>query len=200
MPADRAKLEQVAADLYGDHVNIEHLGSGGFASTFRVGSGSDAFAVKVLDPTVADFSRFDKELAALQRIDSPHVVKFRAHGRNWFDGEEYGYIEMALAAGHSLAAAVDGGQVFTVLEAAQITRRILEGASAIWQAGTAHRDLSPKNVLLGPDHEVVIIDLGLAKHIDDESQTTLPTPGTPGWMSPEQVNMTSSLTFSALTS
>lgn len=190
MPADTAKLERVARDLYGPDAQVEHLGTGGFASTFRIELNGETFAAKMLDPEIADFSRFDKELAALQRVDSPNVVQFRGHGRHVFDSVEYGYIEMELAAGYSLAHVVDGGQVFSVAEAANILREIVSGAVAIWEAGTAHRDLSPKNVLLDGEH-AVIVDLGLANHVDDATQTTLPTPGTPGWMSPEQVDMSS---------
>ncbi len=40
---------------------------------------------------------------------------------------------------------------------------------------------------LSEERRPVIVDLGLARHVDDESYTALPTPGTPGWMSPEQV-------------
>lgn len=190
MPADKTKLERVARDLYGADAEVDHLGTGGFASTFKIQLNGETFAAKMLDPEIADLSRFDKELAALQRIDSPNVVQFRGHGRHVFDGVEYGYIEMELAAGYSLAQLVDGGQVFSMAEAANVLREIVNGAVAIWEAGTAHRDLSPKNILLHGEH-AVIVDLGLANHVDDATQTTLPTPGTPGWMSPEQVDMSS---------
>ena len=41
--------------------------------------------------------------------------------------------------------------------------------------------------MITPTGSLVIVDLGLARALEDETITTLPTPGTPGWMSPEQV-------------
>ncbi|WP_447590581.1 serine/threonine protein kinase [Microbacterium lacticum] len=67
------------------------------------------------------------------------------------------------------------------------TSQLTDAAASIWAQGTAHRDLSPNNIILDADGRPVIVDLGLARHVDDESYTALPTPGMPGWMSPEQV-------------
>lgn len=95
---------------------------------------------------------------------------------------------MQFIEGRSLNAELAAGVVFTPLEAMRLVNQLVDAAAAIWAEGTAHRDLSPNNVIIRENGRPVIVDLGLARHVDDESYTALPTPGTPGWMSPEQVS------------
>ncbi|WP_334684659.1 serine/threonine protein kinase [Mycetocola sp. CAN_C7] len=187
MPADRNTLETVAQDIIPAGASIAHLGTGGFACTFKVTDDGDPYALKVIDPSLSEAARVERELAALQRVSHPGVVPFIAHGDHEHDGVTYKWIKMAFIEGHSLRQAIAGGQVFPVVEALQLVRQITDAASAIWAERTAHRDLSPGNILLRSDGSPVIVDLGLARHMDDETLTELPTPGTPGWMSPEQV-------------
>lgn len=187
MPADRNTLETVAREIIPAGATLEHLGTGGFACTFKVTGDGSPYALKVIDPGLSEAARVERELAALQRVSHPGVVPFIAHGDHEHAGSTYKWIRMAFVDGVSLRQAIGGGQVFSVVEALQLVRQISDGASAIWAERTAHRDLSPGNILLCPDGSAVIVDLGLARHVDDETLTELPTPGTPGWMSPEQV-------------
>ncbi|MGN6762443.1 MAG: serine/threonine-protein kinase [Leifsonia sp.] len=189
MPADRQKLDNVVHELYSDAVDIQHLGTGGFASTFKVTQAAGVFAVKIVDPEVGDVDRFDRELNALKRVENPHVVRFLNFGRVMRDGVAYGYIEMEFVDGYSLADLITAGQSFSLLEAARLINSVLDGAATIWEAGVAHRDLSPRNIMVRQDGSAVIVDLGMARHVDDETLTALPMPGTPGWMSPEQVDL-----------
>lgn len=189
MPADRALLQQVAQAIYPNATEVAHLGSGGFASTFRIGNEGDVFALKILDPSVTGEDRLDFELAALQRVSDSGVVQFLADGSQAYGGVIYRWIQMEFIDGRTLAELFDAGEVLTHLESIRLVRDMVSAASAIWAERTAHRDLSPRNIMLRPDGKPVIVDLGLARHVEDET-TILPTPGTPGWMSPEQVGGT----------
>ncbi len=187
VPANRAVLEEVARSLHPDADEISHIGTGGFASTFRVRRAADLSALKIIDPSIAAVDRVDRELAALQRVNHPNVVQYRDVGSHDFDGLTYRWIEMAYVEADSLASQLRGGRAFTLGQAVELLRSAVAGAAAIWEAGTAHRDLSPNNLLITAVGQAVIVDLGLARHVDDVTITVLPTPGTPGWMSPEQV-------------
>ncbi|WP_314651225.1 serine/threonine-protein kinase [uncultured Microbacterium sp.] len=187
MPADKDTLETIARRIVPDAAVVNHLGTGGFACTFKVTGDGDPYALKLIDPGLSEAARVERELSALRRVQHPGVVRFIDHGDFEHEGIVYKWIKMSFVEGHSLRQAIGGGQVFDAIDALQLVRALVDAASAIWEQRTAHRDLSPGNILLKPDNTPVIVDLGLARHVDDETLTELPTPGTPGWMSPEQV-------------
>ncbi len=58
------------------------------------------------------------------------------------------------------------------------------------EAGVVHRDIKPANVMVTPDGEPVILDFGLARQDDPDSQALSLSgehSGTPTYMSPEQI-------------
>lgn len=188
MSADPSKLTPVAEALF-PSATITLLGCGGFACTFRVQGGDFDLALKVIDPEQSSEPiREEREVKALESVDHPNVVRYRDTGTYDLDGQEVRYLTMEYVDGKSLADVFDGGAVFTTEEIATLIEGIAEGANAIWEAGLAHRDLSPGNVMALDDGTPVIVDLGIARHLKLPTITVkLPTPGTPGWMSPEQV-------------
>jgi serine/threonine protein kinase len=186
MPANRTVLEQVARQHVGT-AEVEHLGTGGFASTFKVTDDTGSYALKVVDANLSEDARVQRELSALQRVTHPNVVSYRDTGTINFHDTDYRWLAMDFVEGEPLRARLAAGAAFSPLQAVDIILHAARGAAALWEADTAHRDLSPNNLLITADDAIVIVDLGLARHLDDETITALPTPGTPGWMSPEQV-------------
>jgi serine/threonine protein kinase len=188
MPANRQVLERVAAQVVPEGASVEHLGTGGFASTFKVEPvDDDRYALKIVDAAQSGAERTDRELAALQRVSHPNVVGYRGTGIVPFEGIDYRWLKMDFIEGETLARALRRGRSFNLVSAVDIVRQAVAGAAALWAEQTAHRDLSPSNLLITDAGKLVIVDLGMARALDDETITTLPTPGTPGWMSPEQV-------------
>ena len=187
MSADRTMLEKVVRALHAEADDVRHLGTGGFAITFCVQRGGETVAVKIVDPAVAPVERVERELSALRRVEHAHVVRYRGFGEVIHEGTTFRWIEMDYVAGRPLRTLLQDGYQPEPAEALRLLQDIVSGAAAIWAAGTAHRDLSPNNLLVTEQGRAVIVDLGMARHVDDETITMLPTPGTPGWMSPEQV-------------
>ena len=187
MPADKNTLQRVAMKIVSEGSTITHLGTGGFGSTFKVTGSHEPYALKIIDPGVSDPARVNRELSALQRVKHPGVVPFLDHGDTEWEQRTFTWLSMGFIEGESLAQKLSSNKQYTVSESLRILRDIVSAAAAIWKQDTAHRDLSPANILLRADNSPVIVDLGLARHVDDETLTQLPTPGTPGWMSPEQV-------------
>ncbi|SPO01933.1 uncharacterized protein DNG_04606 [Cephalotrichum gorgonifer] len=78
-------------------------------------------------------------------------------------------------------------RTFPESEAFAITRQLLEGLSFMHEAGFAHSDLKPKNILVqtpGPHWWIKIGDFGISKRIRDSSglKTAI---GTEDYMAPE---------------
>lgn len=60
----------------------------------------------------------------------------------------------------------------------------------IWERNIVHRDIKPANILITPENEPRVIDLGIARFLDDKSLTATMArrgPGTPIYASPEQL-------------
>src|SRR5688572_5617654 len=93
MPADRNTLEVVAREIIPNGASLSHLGTGGFACTFKVTGDGDPYALKVIDPSLSEAARVERELAALQRVSHPGVVPFIAHGDFEHDGVAYKWIK-----------------------------------------------------------------------------------------------------------
>lgn len=190
MSADQQLLEQVAHQVVPAAVTIEHLGTGGFASTFKVTLADGGhYALKVVDAAQSGAERSDRELAALQRVDHPNVVGYRDTGTVEHAGVDYRWLAMDFVEGSTLKAALQPGIRWGLPQAVGFLQQLVAGANALWRERTAHRDLTPNNVMITPTGAPVIVDLGLARHLEDTTITNLPTPGTPGWMSPEQVGV-----------
>ena len=70
-----------------------------------------------------------------------------------------------------------------------IGREVTSGLAAIHEAGVLHRDLKPENVLVTPDHEVKVMDLGIALPLDDlmRLSRTGQFVGTVRYSAPEQL-------------
>ena len=68
---------------------------------------------------------------------------------------------------------------------------IIEGLELLWTNNIVHRDLKPDNILINDGGMPIIIDLGIARVLDDKSLTMTMSPHgpcTPIYASPEQLN------------
>ena len=94
--------------------------------------------------------------------------------------------------GDSLYNLVRGEKVgpFRVPDAARIFIKVADGLSAAHEAGLIHRDVKPSNIMITPDGDVKLLDLGLARALGDESPLTRPNVviGTLDYASPEQLS------------
>lgn len=77
-------------------------------------------------------------------------------------------------------------QPFTVAETLETVGAIAEGLAVVHRAGIAHRDIKPGNIMLTPDHRIVLMDFGLVlPELEMGSQSTVA--GSPPYMAPESL-------------
>jgi serine/threonine protein kinase len=77
-----------------------------------------------------------------------------------------------------------------IAEAAAIVEKVARALHAAHEAGVIHRDIKPANVMITPDGDPVLLDLGLARDESADQETLTRTGdvfGTPAYMSPEQL-------------
>jgi tetratricopeptide (TPR) repeat protein len=132
-------------------------------------------------------ARFEREARLLAGIDSPHVVRHVAHGR---DSEGRPFLALEWLDGRDLATYRKSERP-TLRQIVEIGRQAALGLAALHDAGIVHRDVKPANFFLvdGPSPRVVLIDLGVARVAGESTLTeTGFTLGTPAYMSPEQAS------------
>jgi serine/threonine protein kinase len=170
----------------------ELLGAGGMGTVYRARSVADGqrLAVKFLSPTLAAEpelrARFSREVALLEKLDHPGIVKVRAHG----EMQGVPWFAMDLVEGPTLAARLEKGTLAPA-EAQAIFGGLLDALAHAHARGVVHRDLKPANVLLASDG-ARLADFGIA-HLDLQTGTgktqltrTAAILGTFPYMSPEQ--------------
>jgi serine/threonine protein kinase len=156
-------------------------------------------AIKVLPEAFAHdqlrIDRFRREAQLLAAMNHPNIATI--HGLE----DEGGvlYLVMELVPGQTLAERLHSGRL-PLDETLRVCGQIAEALGAAHQRGIAHRDIKPSNIKLTPDGRIKILDFGLAKPADDTRTVLSPddaptmavtspgmVPGTPAYMSPEQV-------------
>jgi tetratricopeptide (TPR) repeat protein len=168
-------------------------GRGGMATVYRAvdlqdGSSVALKQVQVREPR--DAERFMREAQLLQKLAHPGLVGYRAHGMaqdgSWF-------LAMDWVEGKNLADHLQQTPL-TLAESLALGIRVADVLVAVHAAGVVHRDIKPSNILV-PGADVAqarVVDFGVA-HL---SRTLFGTSGltgtgavigTPGYLSPEQV-------------
>jgi serine/threonine-protein kinase len=169
------------------------IGAGGMGTVYRARSsqvGEGPLAVKFLSPGLAGepelVARFWREVALLEQLDHPAIVKVKSHGER--DGLPW--FAMELVEGPTLAVRLAKGPL-AIDEARDIFARLLGALEHAHAHGVVHRDLKPANVLLAADG-ARLADFGIARL--DLAAATRKTQltrtdaiiGTFPYMSPEQ--------------
>src|SRR5581483_10024508 len=109
--------------------------------------------------------------------------------------EDIYFMVMEYIPGASLYEAVKGqrGGPLRVPDAARFFLQVLDGLGAAHAAGLIHRDIKPSNIMITPQGEAKILDLGLARALGaEEGSGEQPAAahvvvGTLDYASPEQI-------------
>lgn len=172
--------------------DVERLiGSGGMGVVFKAYDTelNRPVAVKLLAPYLAGSgaarNRFAREARAAAAVVDDHVVPIH----NVETDDEHPFLVMKYIAGGSLQQRLDREGSLEVCEVLRIGTQVAKGLAAAHSQGLIHRDVKPSNVLLDEGVErALLTDFGLARATDDASLTRSGFhPGTPHYMSPEQV-------------
>ncbi len=167
-----------------------HIARGGMADVYL---GTDTrlertVALKIMRAELAtdeDFvRRFIGEARSVARLSHPNVVAVYDQGA---DGRTL-YLAMEYVRGQSLRALLSQRGRLSPREALDVRDGVLSALAAAHEAGLAHRDVKPENVLLTEANAVKVVDFGLARLVASAGHTRTGTIiGTAAYLAPEQV-------------
>ena len=196
--------ERLEDRLLGPYRIVGQIGRGGMGEVFEAYDTrlDRRVAIKLLprewsqEPEAKE--RFRREARAASTLDHPNICTVYDLGETDGDGQTGPRLFIVLAhyQGETLADRIARGPL-TISEARDIAIQIACGLERAHAAGVVHRDIKPANVMLTGDNtesdrvasdRVKILDFGIARIAGDASLTrTNNSPGTPAYMSPEQV-------------
>ncbi len=174
------------------HYEIEReIGQGAFATVYLAQDlkHERKVAIKVLntDPTSETGElRFIREIRTLAKLQHPNILPLHDSGHV----EALIYYVMPYVGGETLRARMDRERQLPVDDACAIARDSAAALGYAHSQGIIHRDIKPENILLSAGRPI-LADFGIARAIDlsgvQLTHTGAGSPGTPAYMSPEQL-------------
>ena len=112
--------------------------------------------------------RFAREARLLSRLEHPNICRLY----ELIDGEDGSYLVMELVRGRTLRQAMDAG--LPPAERMEVAQGVGAALAAAHAVSVIHRDLKPENVMLAENGIAKVLDFGLARHVEDETEPTPP--------------------------
>jgi serine/threonine-protein kinase len=173
-PANADPLHDIR--ILGEYRILRRLGEGGMGAVYLGYNGRDdrQVAIKVLSERLTSnqsyIDRFYREAKSGALLSHPNIVRTLAAGQDRATGKHYMVLEFVdgLSA-HALLDRLGPLSVGDVVHIALDVARALEHAHS---RNIVHRDIKPDNILLTRSGVAKLVDLGLAKRIDEPSHLT----------------------------
>jgi serine/threonine protein kinase len=204
--------------MLGGYHLLKILGEGGMGTVYLAYDplARRQLALKTMRPDIAmrpiARERFIREARSAAGLDHEHIVPIYQVGED----RNIPFIAMPFLQGESLETRLFRDEVLPMPWILKVAREVAEGLVVAHDQGVIHRDIKPANLflatvsrptnpgnsgklppineLLKPDEtksaRVKILDFGLARPIESSENFTQPGTliGTPGYMSPEQID------------
>jgi len=133
--------------------------------------------------------RYEREHRAVHGLEHPNVLPSRALER---DAQGNLYLVMDDVGGCSLAEVLAASGPLPPARAIAVACDVAAAIEAIYDRGIVHRDITPRNILIGTDGAARLTGFGVAQLASEAERASSATahPGTPAYKSPEQATNT----------
>jgi serine/threonine protein kinase len=174
----------------GNYDVLARIGEGGAGTVYKAQDrdSGEVVAVKVMPPDLARNpvlrQRFQEEFRAASQLEHPNIVRaIRYH-----DEERAPFLVMEYVEGESLGERLEHHGRMEEAEAVRIILQVCDALAQAHRQGIIHRDVKPDNIMVSPDGQAKLADLGLVKRMEAELDLTRTGRGlgTPHFMAPEQ--------------
>jgi tRNA A-37 threonylcarbamoyl transferase component Bud32 len=164
--------------LEGKYEVLAKIREGGMGAIYKVRHRllNELRVIKVMRPDVAQSSeqrkRFLREAQTATRLRHTNIVAFHDF---FIDDEDTAYMVMEYIEGINLRDMVREFGPFPVSLALDVSRQCLSAFDYLHRKGVVHRDVSPDNIMMTREEDVVrakLIDLGIAKIAQAKEELT----------------------------
>jgi len=190
-PSPLAPRPSPLLESFGDYELIEEIGRGGMGVVYRARQRSldRVVAIKMMafgpgsSPELV--KRFRAEAVSAASLHHPNIVAIHEVGIH--EGQHF--FVMDYVEGQSLARLV-GSQPLPAQRAAAYLEIVAEAVHYAHERGILHRDLKPSNVLIDAQDQPHVVDFGLARRLEGDSELTVTGQvlGSPHYLPPEQAS------------
>jgi serine/threonine-protein kinase len=180
---------------------ISLLGEGGMALVYLAHDNKfdTEVAIKILKKEFVHNEnirkRFLAEAKNMFKMSHPNIIKVT----DLIDAGDIVAFVMEYIEGRTLDEYINLNGVFKDAEIGRYFPKMIKAIEYVHDKGFIHRDIKPSNFILTKDHEIKLLDFGIAKNTnsdnDDYTSTNLGLQmGTPLYMSPEQIECVAPIT------
>ncbi|CAN5691487.1 hypothetical protein BH10CYA1_BH10CYA1_04260 [soil metagenome] len=181
--------------IVGNQYRIEEkIGDGGMGTVYRC---MDlvlrrTVAIKFLHPHLVGTSkwlmRFQQEATAIGRLHHPNVIRIH----HFCAEAEPPFIVMDFVEGKPLSEVLAAEGSMSLKRCVVLMTQVAAGLAHAHEMGVVHRDLKPSNIVILANNSVQILDFGIAKLEEGDTQSAIKLTqtgevfGSPAYMSSEQ--------------
>jgi serine/threonine protein kinase len=184
------KAMNLSREVLGNYELLAKIGEGGGGTVYkgRNRQTGEVVAVKTLPPNLAENAifrkRLEQEFRATRQLDHPHIVR----ALDYVETESVPFLVMEFVEGESLGDRLERDGRLPEAEALRLIAQVCAGLDEAHRHGLVHRDVKPDNILVSPEGQAKLIDLGLVKETEADLGLTRTEGGlgTPHFMAPEQ--------------
>jgi serine/threonine protein kinase len=172
---------------------LSKIGEGGMATVYKAFDNNfkEHVAIKVLKSEFVNHknvrARFIAEARKLYKLSHKNIIKVR----RIIDAGDVVAFVMELVSGATLKEYVEQNAPLKRNKVEEVFKEMLTALSFVHKMGFVHRDVKPSNFMITLDGRLLLLDFGIAKDVDGNSDYTATGTnyqmGTPSYMSPEQI-------------
>ncbi|WJQ79815.1 serine/threonine-protein kinase [Brevibacillus brevis] len=172
-------------------VNFEEkLGEGGQKYVYKAQTQHEGRVAFKIIKSNQQMERIVREIKAASIFSPPRFPQIYRYGNATVDNVDIVYIVEQFIDGVSLRDGIKMGPM-NEADALKVGLEVLMALTEISDKNLVHRDIKPENIMINSDVGAVLLDFGIARHLDLTSLTqdvAVFGPMTPGYAAPEQIN------------